>query len=173
MWWLIHLMSSQWVKHETNKLTNVLPALNLMWRLIHLMSSQWVKHVPVPWFFHYMLVLRLMCILRMIESLVGYLTYRYMSLAQENSWHYAQQLVSPQGPKLRLPGRQCDQKVSSGDQNFIAGCQLATCKAGCYCRLSCSEKMIKNWNLEALCQQVSYFLSCWYFFNLKVKRIFL
>ena len=33
--------------------------------------------------------------------------------------------------------------------------------------------MIENWNLEALCQQVSYFLSCWYFFNLKVKRIFL
>ena len=38
-----------------------------------------------------------------------------------------------QGPKLRLPGRQCDQKFSSGDQNFIAGRQLATCKAGCYC----------------------------------------
>ena len=49
-----------------------------------------------------------------------------------------------QGPKLRLPGRQCDQKFSSGDQNFIAGRQLATRKAGCYCRLSCSEKMIKN-----------------------------
>ena len=49
-----------------------------------------------------------------------------------------------QGPKLRLPGRQCDQKFSSGDQNFIAGRQLATCKAGCYCRLSRSEKMIKN-----------------------------
>ena len=49
-----------------------------------------------------------------------------------------------QGPKLRLPGRQCDQKFSPGDQNFIAGRQLATCKAGCYCRLSRSEKMIKN-----------------------------
>ena len=48
------------------------------------------------------------------------------------------------GPKLCLPGRQCDQKFSSGDQNFIAGRQLATCKAGCYCRLSCLEKMIKN-----------------------------
>ena len=23
--------------------------------------------------------------------------------------------------------------------------------------------MIKNWNLKAICQQVSYFLSCWYF----------
>ena len=83
------------------------------------------------------------------------------------------QVLQHQGPKLRLPGRQCDQKFSSGDQNFIAGRQLATCKAGCYCRLSRSEKMIKNWNLEAICQQVSYFLSCWYFFNLKVKRIFL
>ena len=31
-----------------------------------------------------------------------------------------------QGPKLRLPGRQCDQKFSSGDQNFIVGRQLAT-----------------------------------------------
>ena len=51
---------------------------------------------------------------------------------------------STQGPKLRLPGRQCDQKFSSGDQNFIAGRQLATCKAGCYCELSRSEKMIKN-----------------------------
>ena len=44
-------------------------------------------------------------------------------------------------------------KFSSGDQNFIAGRQLATCKAGCYCRLSRSEKMIRNWNLEAICQQ--------------------
>ena len=26
-----------------------------------------------------------------------------------------------QGPKLRLPGRQSDQKLSLGDQNFIAG----------------------------------------------------
>ena len=51
-----------------------------------------------------------------------------------------------QGPKLRLPGGQCDQKFSSGDQNFIAGHQLANCKAVffCYCRLSCSEKMIQN-----------------------------
>ena len=78
-----------------------------------------------------------------------------------------------QGPKLCLPGRQCDQKFSSGDQNFITGRQPATCKAGCHCKLSRSEKMIKNWNLEAICQQVSYFLSCWYLFNLKVKRIFL
>ena len=31
-----------------------------------------------------------------------------------------------QGPKLRLPGRQCDKKFSSGDQNFIVGRQLAT-----------------------------------------------
>ena len=31
-----------------------------------------------------------------------------------------------QGPKLRLPGRQCDQKFGSGDQNFIVGRQLAT-----------------------------------------------
>ena len=46
-----------------------------------------------------------------------------------------------QGPKLRLPGRQCDQNFSSGDQNFIAGRQLATCKAGCYCELSRSEKI--------------------------------
>ena len=78
-----------------------------------------------------------------------------------------------QGPKLRLPGRQCDQKFSSGDENFTVGRQLATRKAGCHCRLSRSEKMIKNWNLEAICQQVSYCSSCWYFFNLKVKRIFL
>ena len=78
-----------------------------------------------------------------------------------------------QGPKLRLLGRQCDQKFSSGDQNFITGRQPATCKAGCHCKLSHSEKMIKNWNLEAICQQMSYFLSCWYLFNLKVKRIFL
>ena len=97
---------------------------------------------------------------------------------RNHRWHSEKLAVFPgynsfQGPKLRLPGRQCDQKFSSGDQNFIAGRQLATCKAGCYCRLSCSEKMIENWNLEALCQQVSYFLSCWYFFNLKVKRIFL
>ena len=49
-----------------------------------------------------------------------------------------------QGPKLRLPGRQCDQKFSSGDQNFVVGRQLATGKAGCHCRLSRSEKMIKN-----------------------------
>ena len=42
-----------------------------------------------------------------------------------------------QGPKLRLPGRQCD-------QNFVVGRQLATVKAGCHCRLSRSEKMIKN-----------------------------
>ena len=40
-----------------------------------------------------------------------------------------------QGLKLRLPGRQCDEKFSPGDQNFIAGRQLATCKAGCYCGL--------------------------------------
>ena len=53
-------------------------------------------------------------------------------------------VTTDQGPKLRLPGRQCDQKFSSGDQNFIAGRQLATCKTGCYCRLSCLEKMIKN-----------------------------
>ena len=33
---------------------------------------------------------------------------------------------SKQGPKLRLPGRQCDQTFSSGDQNFIVGRQLAT-----------------------------------------------
>ena len=52
--------------------------------------------------------------------------------------------MSVQGPKLRLPGRQRDQKFSSGDQNFMTGRQLATCKAGCYCRLSRSEKMIKN-----------------------------
>ena len=45
-----------------------------------------------------------------------------------------------QGPKLRLPGRQCDQKFSSGDQNFVVGRQLATGKAGCHCRLSRSEK---------------------------------
>ena len=78
-----------------------------------------------------------------------------------------------QGPKFRLPGPQCDQNFSSGDQNFVVGRQLATGKAGCHCRLSRSEKMIKNWNLEAICQQVSYFSSCRYFFNLKVKRIFL
>ena len=52
--------------------------------------------------------------------------------------------ISSQGPKLPLPGRQCDQKFSSGDQNFIAGRQPATCKAGCHCKLSRSEKMIKN-----------------------------
>ena len=49
-----------------------------------------------------------------------------------------------QGPKLRFPGRQCDQEFSPGDQNFIAGRQLATCKAGCYCGLKRSEKLIKN-----------------------------
>ena len=27
--------------------------------------------------------------------------------------------TAAQGPKLRLPGRQCDHKFSSGDQNFI------------------------------------------------------
>ena len=40
-----------------------------------------------------------------------------------------------QSPKLRLPGRQCDWKFSPGDQNFKAGRQLATCKAGWYCGL--------------------------------------
>ena len=49
-----------------------------------------------------------------------------------------------QGPKLRLPGRQCDEKFSPGDPNFIAGRQLATCKAGCYCGLKRSEKLIEN-----------------------------
>ena len=53
-------------------------------------------------------------------------------------------LTLGQGPKLRLPGRQCDQKFSSGDQNFIVGRQLVTRKAGCHFRLSRSEKMIKN-----------------------------
>ena len=76
-------------------------------------------------------------------------------------------------PKLRLPGCQCDWKFSPGDQNFVAGRQLATCKAGCHLWLLCSEKLIKNWNLEAICQQVSYFLSCWYiyifFFHLWLK----
>ena len=51
-----------------------------------------------------------------------------------------------------LPGRQCDLKFSTDDQNFIhnvAGHQMATCKAGCYCGLPRSEKMIKNWNREA------------------------
>ena len=54
-------------------------------------------------------------------------------------------------------------KISPGDQNFIAGRQLATSKAGCYRGLKRSEKLIKNWNVEAICQQVSYFLPCWYF----------
>ena len=51
-----------------------------------------------------------------------------------------------QRPKAEVDNTLLDQKFSSGDQNFIAGRQLATwnCKAGCYCRLSCSEKMIKN-----------------------------
>ena len=30
-----------------------------------------------------------------------------------------------QGPKLRFPGRQCDQKYCAGDQNFTAGHQWA------------------------------------------------
>ena len=37
-----------------------------------------------------------------------------------------------QGPKLRLPGRQCDQKFSSGDQNFVVGRQLVTGKPQSY-----------------------------------------
>ena len=48
------------------------------------------------------------------------------------------------GPKLHLPGHQCEQKFSSGNKNFITGRQPATCKAGCHCKLSRSEKMIKN-----------------------------
>ena len=64
---------------------------------------------------------------------------------RETSNHVnGQRQMSVQGPQLCLPGRQCDQKFSSGDQNFMTGCQLATCKAGCYCTLSCLEKMIKN-----------------------------
>ena len=31
-----------------------------------------------------------------------------------------------QGPKLRLTGRQCDQKLGVGDENFRTGCQQAT-----------------------------------------------
>ena len=31
-----------------------------------------------------------------------------------------------QGPKLRLTGRQCDQKLGVGDQNFRTGRQQAT-----------------------------------------------
>ena len=31
-----------------------------------------------------------------------------------------------QGPKLRLTGRQCDQKLGVGDQNFRTGCQQVT-----------------------------------------------
>ena len=31
-----------------------------------------------------------------------------------------------QGPKLRLTGHQCDQKLSVGDQNFKTGGQQAT-----------------------------------------------
>ena len=58
--------------------------------------------------------------------------------------HTKEEYMHEQGPKLRLPGRQCDQKFSSGDQNFVVGRQLATGKAGCHCRLSRSEKMIKN-----------------------------
>ena len=70
----------------------------------------------------------------------GCCTGARISLRYEIShWYYVNQ-----GPKLRLPGRQCDQKFSSGDQNFVVGRQLATGKAGCHCRLSRSEKMIKN-----------------------------
>ena len=44
-------------------------------------------------------------------------------------------LTFGQGPKLRLPGRQCNLKFSPGDQNLIVGRQLATCKVSCYCGL--------------------------------------
>ena len=64
---------------------------------------------------------------------------------RETSNHVnGQRQMSVQGPQLRLPGRQCDQKFSSGDQNFVVGRQLATGKAGCHFRLLRSEKMIKN-----------------------------
>ena len=35
-------------------------------------------------------------------------------------------LLGKQGPKLRLTGRQCDQKLGVGDQNFRTGRQQAT-----------------------------------------------
>ena len=83
-----------------------------------------------------------------MEFLRSFLRCHYFSWGNHR-WHSEKLAVFPgynsfQGPKLRLPGRQCDQKFSSGNQNFTAGHQLATCKAGCYCRLSCSEKMIEN-----------------------------
>ena len=62
-----------------------------------------------------------------------------------------------QGPKLHLPGRQCDWKFSPGDQNFIAGRQLVTCKVGCYCGLKGSEK------LQSYLPTGVLLLSCWYF----------
>ena len=42
---------------------------------------------------------------------------------------------SIQGLKLCLPGRQCDYKFSSGDQNFLAGRREAGCKTDFLCTL--------------------------------------
>ena len=52
---------------------------------------------------------------------------------KQHEWTFVTTKI--QGPKLRFPGRQCDQEFSPGDQNFIAGC---------YCGLKRSEKLIKN-----------------------------
>ena len=35
-------------------------------------------------------------------------------------------MATEEGPKLRLTGRQCNQRLSVGDQNFKTGRQLAT-----------------------------------------------
>ena len=70
------------------------------------------------------------------------LFHRLLGRPHNRLLHLSRRLVTKaltyiwvQGPKLRLPGRQCDQKFSPGDQNFIADRQLATSKAGCYCGL--------------------------------------
>ena len=47
-------------------------------------------------------------------------------LSERARGSYLARAVLPQGPKLRLTDRQCDQKLGVGDQNFRTGRQQAT-----------------------------------------------
>ena len=60
----------------------------------------------------------------------------------EFSTYKATSLISGQGPKLRLPGRQCDQMLRAGNQNFTIGHLLVTDFA--LLMYMYSEKLIKN-----------------------------
>lgn len=72
-----------------------------------------------------------------------------------------------QGPKLHLPGRQCDKDLSTGDQNFRCGRQQAT-------NIVTADYYVQRKRLRIkfpdICQQALKFCSV-DIFKMKLKRV--